>query len=117
MKSSNLKLSLISVALAGLLQCSLVWAGAAAPSSGNPGGSTGAGATSSTGAGATYGTVGNGAVTDGVSPNGATPGATPGPTGNPSPTTPVRPVVNPPTQPSTSTGQDVRQPSIPARKN
>jgi hypothetical protein len=103
MKPSKLQISVVSLALAGLLQCSFVWAGAAAPGTGNPG--------------ATTGTVGNAAVTDGVSPNGATPGATPGPTGNPSPTTPVRPVVNPPTQPTTSTGQDVRQPSIPARKN
>lgn len=115
MKLSKLQASVLSVVFTGLLHCSYGWAGGAA--AGATGGA-GAGAANPAGAtgGATNGTVGNGATTDGISPNGATPGATPGPTGNTSTNTPVRPAANP-NPPMPSSGQDIRQPANPARRD
>lgn len=113
MKLSKIQVSVISVVFTGLLHCSYGWAGGAA---GGPTGGAGAGAANPAGAtgGATNGTVGNGATTDGISPNGATPGATGN--GNPGTITPARPAVNP-NPPTPSSGQDVRQPANPARRD
>ncbi|HSH87445.1 MAG TPA: hypothetical protein VK958_09380 [Methylophilus sp.] len=104
MKLNKLQVSVLSVLLTGVLQCSYSWAGGAA-GAGNPAGATG---------GATNGTVGNGATTNGVSPNGAAPGTTG--TGNAGVAAPARPTVNP-NQPTSPTGQDINPTANPARKD
>jgi hypothetical protein len=121
MKLNKLQVSVLSVILTGLLQCSYSWAaGAAGGAAGAAGaGTVGAGSPAGTTGGATNGTVGNGATTNGVSPNGATPNA-PGAgatgTGNPAVTPPARPTVNP-NQPASPTGQDLNPTTNPGSKD
>lgn len=118
MKSNKLQVSVLSVVLTGLLQCSYGWAGGTG--AGAAGAGTGAGNPAGTTGGATNGTVGNGATTNGVSPNGTTPnatgtGAAGTGVGNPA-DTPARPGVNP-TQPASPTGQDLNPTTNPGRRD
>lgn len=108
MKLNKLQVSVLSVILTGLLQCSYSWAAGAA------GGAAGAASPTGTTGGATNGTVGNGATTNGVSPNGAAPNATGA--GNPGVTPPTRPTVNP-NQPASPTGQHLNPTTNPGRKD
>lgn len=119
MKLTKLHISVASVVLTGLLQCSYGWAGGAAGAAGAGAAGSGAANPAGTTGGATNGAAGNGATTNGASPNGATQnstGAASTGAGNSGATPVTRPAVNP-NQPASPTGRDLNPTANPGRKD